>query len=99
MCIVCMLFILENYKIINMKIVNINYLFINIFILLLYLIFCCVDRGRIVILRGFINVVERIIIFCIFMYIVDLLYFSIFFFVINLFGNNGISDFVLFKVS
>lgn len=99
MCIACTLSTSENYKIINMKTVNINYSFTNIFISPQHLISRHVDRGRIVILRGFINVVERTITFRTFMYTADLSPLSIPSSVTDLLGNNGISDSVLLKAS
>lgn len=98
-CIACTLSTSENYKITNMKTVNINYSFTNIFISPQHLISRRVDRGRIVILRGFINVVERTITFRTFMYTADLSHLSIPSSVTDLLGNNGISDSVLLKAS
>lgn len=89
----------ENYKIINMKTVNINYSFTNILISSQHLISRCVDRMRILILRGFINVVERTNTFRTFMYTADLPHLSIPSSVTDLLSNNGISDSVLLKAS
>lgn len=88
----------ENYKIINMKTVNINYSFTNILISSQHLISRCVDKVRILILRGFINVVERTNTFRTFMYTADLPQLSIPS-VTDLLSNNGISDSVLLKAS
>lgn len=97
-CIACMLSTSENYKIINMKTVNINYSFTNILISSQHLISRCVDKVRILILRGFINVVERTNTFRTFMYTADLPHLSIPS-VTDLLSNNGISDSVLLKAN
>lgn len=97
-CIACMLSTSENYKIINMKTVNINYSFTNILISSQHLISRCVDKVRILILRGFINVVERTNTFRTFMFTADLPHLSIPS-VTDLLSNNGISDSVLLKAS
>lgn len=97
-CIACMLSTSENYKIINMKTVNINYSFTNILISSQHLISRCVDKVRILILRGFINVVERTNTIRTFMYTADLPHLSIHS-VTDLLSNNGISDSVLLKAS
>lgn len=97
-CIACMLSTSENYKIINMKTVNINYSFTNILISSQHLISRCVDKVRILILRGFIIVVERTNTFRTFMYTADLPHLSIPS-VTDLLSNNGISDSVLLKAS
>lgn len=84
-----------------MKTVNINYSFTNILISPQHLIYRRVDRGGggIVILRGFINVVERTNTFRTFMYTADLSHLSIPSSVTDLLSNNGISDSVLLKES